>query len=78
MYSVDDDLAVSTPFQQGLKFPFSLFAHLLKIALFKERPSAIRSHHSLKRSDGGQIALVSLLKRANVSKSLLSLFKKEQ
>ena len=61
-------------------FTHSLFALLLKIAHFKERPWVIRSCHSLKKSDYKyvQIALISLYQTDSVSKSLSSLFKKEQ
>ena len=56
----------------------SLFALSHKIVHFKERSWVIHSWRSLKKSDCEQITLVALLKRAKVSKSLSSLFTKEQ
>ena len=49
--------------RQGWEFALLLFTLSLKIALLKERPWAIRSRHSFKKSDRKQIALVALYKR---------------
>ena len=59
-------------------FALRSFALSHKIVHFKERPWVIYYWCSLKKSDCEQITLVALLKRAKVSKSLSSLFTKEQ
>ena len=62
---------------RSLLFALSLLVLLLKIAHISKQLLATRSHPSLKKSDREWIALVTLYKRATVSESLSSLFKKE-
>ena len=67
---------IQEPLMQGWKFV--LFALWIKIAQIKERPWAICSGCSWKKSDLERIAQVALNKRATVSDLLKSLFCHEQ
>ena len=72
-------LEVFSQIKQGWEFALSLYALSLKIAHLKiELPWVIRCCCSLKKRNFERIPLIALYKRAAMSKSLLSLFKKDQ
>ena len=58
------------PKLQGWEFAHSLFALSLKIAHFKERPWAIRTHHSLQKSNVNDLLVLQANRSQRTSDSL--------